>query len=79
MRMHIELDDAFVREIDAIAGERGRSAYVRAALTRALEADRRVKALLSVAGAIEGSPHEWDGDPAEWVRAQRRTDPRRAG
>lgn len=79
MRMHIELDDDLVREIDAAAGERGRSAWVRAALTRALAADRRTEAILAVAGAIEGSPHEWDDDPAEWVRAQRRTDPRRAG
>jgi hypothetical protein len=77
--MHIELDDALVREIDALAGQRGRSGYVRAALTRALEADRRAAALLSVAGAIEDTPHDWDHDPAAWVRAQRRTDPRRAG
>jgi Arc/MetJ family transcription regulator len=77
--MHIELDDAVVSEIDAIAGTRGRSEYVRAALARALESDRRLKALLSVAGAIKDTPHEWDDDPAAWVRAQRRTDPRRVG
>lgn len=79
MRMHIELDDGLVREIDAVAGKRGRSSYVRAALERALEADRRAESLLSVAGALKDIPHEWDDDPAEWVRAQRRTDPRRAG
>lgn len=79
MRMHIELDDELVRELDARAGVRGRSAYVRTALKRALDADQRADALLSVAGAFAEKPHDWDDDPAGWVRAQRRTDPRRAG
>jgi len=30
-------------------------------------------------GSIPDTDHEWDDDPAAWVRAQRRTDPRRSG
>jgi len=36
------------------------------------ELDRRV-------GSIPGEGHEWDEDPAEWVRTQRRGDDRRLG
>jgi len=77
--MHIELDDRLVADIDKRAGARGRSDYVRRALMQALAADRRAEALSSVAGALAGAAHEWDDDPAEWVRAQRRSDARRAG
>lgn len=77
--MHIELDDDLVAEVDEIAGTRGRSAFVRRAVARAVEQERRWSALKSAAGALEGRAHEWDADPAAWVRAQRRADPRRAG
>jgi hypothetical protein len=30
-------------------------------------------------GCIADTGHEWDDDPAAWVRAQRRADPRRVG
>ena len=79
MRMHIELDDDLVREVDRAAGPRGRSAYVRAAVERAVAADRRATSLRAAAGALKDIPHEWDEDPATWVRAQRHADPRRAG
>jgi predicted transcriptional regulator len=77
--MHIELDDALVQELDAVTGPRGRSAFVRQAIERALEQERRWRALDAAAGALAGAGHEWDGDTAGWVRDQRRGDARRAG
>ena len=79
MRMHIELDDAIVGEIDAIAGLRRRSAFVREAIVQAVDRHRRMKHLRAAAGALRDSKHEWDDDPAEWVSRQRTGDPRRVG
>ena len=79
MRMHIELDDAIVGEIDAIAGLRRRSAFVREAIVQAVDRHRRMKHLRAAAGVLRDSEHEWDDDPAEWVSRQRTGDPRRVG
>lgn len=79
MRMHIELADEMTAEIDRVAGARGRSTFIRAAVERALAEVRRRESLRSAAGAISDTGHEWDGDAAEWVHLQRRADGRRAG
>lgn len=79
MRMHIELDDELIDRIDDIAGPRGRSGFVRQALEAAVTQEERWRALESAFGAIPATGHEWDDDPAAWVRAQRHSDPRRAG
>lgn len=79
MRMHIELEDALVARVDALAGPRGRSAFVRRAIESALRQDLRWVDLESAAGVLPDSGHEWDEDPAAWVRQQRQLDPRRAG
>lgn len=80
MRMHIELDDDVVREVDRIAGPRERSAFVRRAVVHALEAARRTEALRASAGSLAGDiQHDWDRDPAAWVRETRRVDARRTG
>ena len=79
MRMRIELDDAIVGEIDAIAGPRRRSAFVRNAITEAIERHRRARHLREAAGMLRDSEHEWDDDPAAWVSRQRGGDPRRVG
>lgn len=78
MRMHIELDDDLVKEVDALTGPRGRTAFVRHAICAAVEQERRWAALRSSAGALSGK-HDWDQDAAQWVRDQRHGDPRRAG
>lgn len=79
MRMHIELDDQLIAEVDKLAGARGRSLFVRNALQTAVrQANRRVQ-LDAAAGSIADHGHEWDDDPGEWVRRQRRADARRAG
>ena len=60
-------------------GPRGRSAFVRATLERAVRQEMRWASIEAAADSIEDEGHEWDADPAEWVRAQRRADQRRAG
>ena len=79
MRMHIELEDDLVKKIDGVAGPRGRSKFVRAAIEKALDWEERWKLIRSARGAITDYGHEWDDDPAEWVRQQRRADPKRVG
>jgi Arc/MetJ family transcription regulator len=79
MRMHIELDDDLVAKVDELAGPRGRSAFVRAALERAVEHEVRWGQIEAAASAIDDEGHEWDADPAAWVRSQRHADTRRAG
>jgi predicted transcriptional regulator len=79
MRMHIELDDELVRRIDEIAGARGRSRFVRTAIEQALEWDQRWTMIRSAMGSIADHGHEWDDDPAGWVRRQRHADDRRVG
>ena len=79
MRMHIELDDDLVAQVDRLAGPRGRSGFVRAAVERAVAQEVRWAAIEAGAGAIDDEGHDWDEDPAAWVRSQRRADARRAG
>ena len=79
MRMHIELDDDLVAQVDRIAGPRGRSGFVRTAVERAVRQEMRWAAIEAAAGAIDDEGHDWDDDPAAWVREQRRADARRAG
>ena len=79
MRMHIELDDDLVRRIDEVAGSRGRSGFVRTAIERALDEQRRWKLIRSAIGSISDHGHDWDEDPAEWVRGQRQADRKRVG
>ena len=78
MRLHISLEDDLVAEIDRVVSPRERSAYISRAVRRALDEDRRRAALLAALGSIEDSGHEWDTDPAAWVRRQR-SDDRRSG
>jgi metal-responsive CopG/Arc/MetJ family transcriptional regulator len=77
--MHIDIDKELVKKIDEVAGPRGRSRFVRRAVEQALEWEERWKLIRAARGAIADYGHEWDDDPAEWVRQQRRADPRRVG
>jgi Arc/MetJ family transcription regulator len=78
MRLHVTLDDELVTELDRAVGQRQRSAYISRAVRYALEEDQRRAALRASLGSIEDFGHDWDDDPAEWVR-QQRSDDRRAG
>ncbi|MFN2467930.1 MAG: hypothetical protein ABR521_07375 [Gaiellaceae bacterium] len=79
MRMHIVLDDDLVRELDRRVGPRRRSWFVARAVRHALDDERRWELIESSLGAIDDAGHEWDGDPARWVREQRRADAPRVG
>lgn len=71
MRVNIDLDKALIRRIDEAAGPRGRSAFVREAIEKALDQKLRLEDFRSAAGSILDEGHEWDADPGEWVRRQR--------
>ncbi|HEX2415061.1 MAG TPA: hypothetical protein VHJ37_07585 [Thermoleophilaceae bacterium] len=79
MRLHISLDDALVAQLDGRVGRRQRSAFIAAALRRALDDERRWSEIEAALAAVPEDGHDWDSDPAQWVRAQRRSDARRTG
>ena len=79
MRIHIALDDELVAELDRRAGSRRRSAFVAELIRRGLEDDRRWDEIEAALGSLPDSGHEWDDDPAGWVRRQRQGDRRRSG
>jgi hypothetical protein len=79
MRLHISLEDELVEELDRRVGRRQRSAFIAGAVRRALDEERRRESLEAAFGSIADKGHDWDDDPAEWVRDQRRLDPRRVG
>jgi Arc/MetJ-type ribon-helix-helix transcriptional regulator len=79
MRLHITLNDELVRELDGRVGARRRSAFIAAAVRRALDDERRWELIESALGSIDDQGHEWDTDPAGWVREQRSADRTRAG
>jgi Arc/MetJ family transcription regulator len=78
MRLHISLEDELVAELDRRVPPRDRSKFIGQAVRRALDEDRRRAALDAALGSIDDTGHEWDDDPADWVRRQR-SDERRAG
>ncbi len=79
MRVHINLEDELVDELDKQIGKRKRSAYIASLIREALDERRRWEGIRAAYGSIEDGGHDWDDDPAAWVRAQRRSDPRRVG
>jgi Arc/MetJ family transcription regulator len=78
MRLHITIDDDLVAELDQRAGIRRRSAFIAELIRRGLDDERRWDDIESALGSIPDEGHDWDGDPAEWVRRQR-ADTRRVG
>jgi Arc/MetJ family transcription regulator len=78
MRLHISMDDDLVARVDEAVGPRQRSSYITHAVRVALDEDHRRAALRASLGSIDDFGHEWDDDPAAWVRRQR-SDDRRAG
>ena len=79
MRLHISLDDTLVSELDRFAGRRQRSAFITRAVERTLEEERRWREIEAALGSIDDHGHEWDEDPAGWVRRGRREDAHRTG
>lgn len=79
MRLHIALADDLVTEIDRRAGPRRRSAFIAELIQRGLDDERRWDDIEAALGGLPDTGHDWDDDPAAWVRQQRHVDPRRAG
>jgi len=79
MRVHISLDEDLVRELDELAGERGRSSYIEEAIRQRVDRERRWRKIWSAVGSISDEGHPWDPDVAKWVHDSRREDPRRVG
>ncbi len=79
VRLHISLSDELVAELDRRVGRRARSSFIAATLRHALDNQRRWDEIESVIGSVSEEGHEWDGDPAAWVRTQRGGDLRRVG
>lgn len=79
VRLHISLNDDLVRELDRRIGPRRRSAFIARAVEEALDDERRWELIESSLGSIPAEGHEWDADPASWVREQRRADESRVG
>lgn len=79
MRLHITLQDELVRELDRRVGARRRSGFIARAVETALDDERRWELIESSLGSIGAKSHEWDDDPASWVREQRRVDEHRVG
>lgn len=79
MRLHISLDESLIAELDRRAGRGQRSAFIARTVERALEDEHRWEEIEASLGAVEDRGHEWDRDPAGWVRAERRAEARRVG
>ena len=79
MRLHIALNDDLVAEVDRRAGPRRRSAFIAELIQRGLDNERRWDDIETALGGLPDRGHEWDEDPAAWVRRQRHADPRRTG
>ena len=71
MRIHIALDDELVAELDRRAGVRRRSAFLVELIRRGLDDERRWDDIEAALGRLPDTGHEWDDDPAAWVREQR--------
>jgi metal-responsive CopG/Arc/MetJ family transcriptional regulator len=71
MRLHISIDDQLVEELDSQVGARERSTFIERAVRHALDELRRTSSLDQAFGSISDSGHDWDNDPASWVRSQR--------
>jgi hypothetical protein len=69
MRMHINLDDDLVRQIDEIAGPRGRSKLIRDAVEVEVERRRRRAALERLVGSTPGLA-PWM--TPEWISEERK-------
>lgn len=79
MRLHISLEDELVARLDRRVGRRRRSAFIAETVRRALDDEARWDEIEASISSLAGQGHEWDADPAAWVREQRTADARRVG
>jgi metal-responsive CopG/Arc/MetJ family transcriptional regulator len=71
-RTNLTLPKDLMREVDQLAGPRGRSRYVAEAVAQRVKRDRLANAIRMSFGALRGTPHEMTPDQVlAWVREQR--------
>jgi len=68
-----------VAELDRRAGTWRRSAFIVELIRRALDDERRWDDIEAALSSLPDHGHDWDDDPAAWVRRQRCGDARRSG
>ncbi len=74
MRMHINLGDDLVKQIDEIAGSRGRSRFIREAIESRLDVEARLAARRRAFGSI---PDFAPWMTPEWISKNRKEEGRR--
>lgn len=70
MRIHITLDEQTVREIDAVAGKRGRSAFIRDVVSKEAERQRKLKLFWSAVGSIPDFAPGWTAETISEMRTR---------
>ena len=67
-RTNLTLPMALMREVDQLAGPRGRSRYVAEAVAQRVKRDRIGKAIRESAGSLKGTRHEMSRDQVTaWI------------
>ncbi|HYN63767.1 MAG TPA: hypothetical protein VES36_04105 [Candidatus Limnocylindrales bacterium] len=67
-RTNLTLPEQLLREVDKIAGPRGRSRYVAEAVAQRVKRDRLGRAIGTAAGVMVGSQHQMSRDEVTaWV------------
>ncbi len=71
-RTNLTLPEELMRQVDELAGPRGRSAFVAEAVTYKVKRERLRRALDATRGALVGTPGWMTPDESyRWVREQR--------
>ena len=71
-RTNLTLPEELIREVDEVAGPRGRSRYVAEAVTQRLKRDRLRQAVEATAGIFRGTPHEMSREQVSaWIEGLR--------
>jgi metal-responsive CopG/Arc/MetJ family transcriptional regulator len=71
-RTNVTLPEELLREVDELAGPRGRSQFVADAVAAKVKRERLRKALGETRGALVGTPSYMNPDEAyRWIRSMR--------
>lgn len=74
-RTNVTLPEELLREVDELAGPRGRSQFVAEAVTAKVKRERLRRALDAARGAWVGTPSYMTPDEAyRWIRSMREED-----
>ncbi len=76
MRVQFSSRTPLVAELDERAGPRRRTTFIAELIRCALDDERRWDDIEAAMGTLRDGGHDWDDDPANWVRAQCRSEAR---